>query len=95
MSGAPDDPILGELREQVSEADRAIVDEINARLELVARIKAHKDANGIGFLDPAREQSMLEDLAQTNRGPLSAEGLQELFTFILDLSKREVARETP
>jgi hypothetical protein len=33
---------------------------------------------------------MLEDLTRANRGPLSAEGLRELFGTILDLSKREV-----
>ena len=35
---------------------------------------------------------MLQYLARANRGPLSAEGLRELFTEVLDLTKREVAR---
>jgi hypothetical protein len=35
---------------------------------------------------------MLQYLARANRGPLSTEGLHELFTLILDLSKREVSR---
>jgi hypothetical protein len=56
------DPVLHELREQISATDRAIVDAFNTRLELVARIKAHKESRGIGFLDPEREQSMLRDL---------------------------------
>jgi 3-deoxy-7-phosphoheptulonate synthase/chorismate mutase len=85
------DPILDELREKVSDTDRAILDAVNTRLELVARIKAYKDSHGIAFLDPERERSMLQDLTRANRGPLSAEGLHELFGTILDLSKREVA----
>jgi chorismate mutase len=85
------DPVLHELREQISATDRAIVDAFNTRLELVARIKAHKESRGIGFLDPEREQSMLRDLTGATRGPLSAEGLHELFTTLLDLTKREVS----
>jgi len=86
-----DDPVLRELREQISATDRAILDAVNARLELVARIKEHKESRGIGFLDPDRERSMLRDLAEGNGGPLSEDGVRELFTGILDLSKREVA----
>ncbi len=88
---APDDPVLRQFREQISDTDRAIVDAINTRLELVARIKAYKESRGIDFLDPARERSMLRELVDANSGPLSAEGLRELFTEILDLTKREVS----
>jgi chorismate mutase len=88
---AADDPALREFREQISDTDRAILDAVNTRLELVARIRAYKDSHGIAFLDPERERSMLEDLTRANCGPLSAEGLHELFGIILDLTKREVA----
>ena len=87
---APDDPVLRQFREQISDTDRAIVDAVNTRLELVARIKAYKESRGIDFLDPDRERSMLRELVDGNSGPLSAEGLRELFTEILDLTKREV-----
>ena len=80
---AADDPVLNQFREQISDADRAIVDAINTRLELVARIKAYKESRGIDFLDPDRERSMLRELARANPGPLSNEGLRELFTTIL------------
>lgn len=85
------DPVLSQFREQVSETDRAILGAVNTRLQLVAQIKAYKVSRGIDFLDPERERSMLDDLAQANGGPLTAEGLRELFTTILDLTKREVA----
>ena len=35
---------------------------------------------------------MLNYLLRANRGPLSTDGLRELFTEILDLTKREVTR---
>jgi chorismate mutase len=86
------DPTLSDLRGQVSRIDEAILDAVNDRLELVARIKAYKESRGIGFLDPGREEEMLRELTRANRGPLSEEGVRELLQAILDLSKREVAR---
>jgi chorismate mutase len=89
-----DDPVLEQLRDQITDTDRAIVEAINKRLELVAQVKAYKESRGIGFLDPAREEWMLDYLTRANQGPLSSEGLRELFETILDLSKREVSLES-
>ena len=87
-----DDPLIKQLREQISDTDRSIVDAINTRLRLVARLKRYKESQGIGFLDPEREEWMLQYLTGANRGPLSQDGLKELFEEILDLTKREVGR---
>ena len=92
MAGQNDDPLIRQLREQISDADRTIVEAVNARLKLVARLKAYKESRGLSFVDPEREEWMLSYLTRANRGPLSAEGLQELFSEILDLTKREVGR---
>ena len=86
-----EDPVIRQFREQISDNDRAIMEAVNKRLKLVAQVKAYKESRGLGFLDPEREEWMLQYLSRANRGPLSAEGLQELFRTILDLSKREVA----
>jgi chorismate mutase len=87
-----DDPVIRQFREQITDTDRAIVEAVNKRLRLVAQVKAYKESRGLGFLDPEREEWMLQYLTRANRGPLSGEGLRELFQMILDLSKREVAR---
>jgi chorismate mutase len=87
-----EDPLIRQLREQISDTDRSIVEAMNMRLRLVARLKVYKESRGIGFLDPEREEWMLQYLQRANRGPLSGEGLQELFEEILDLTKREVQR---
>jgi chorismate mutase len=87
-----DDPLIKQLRQQISDTDRSIVDAINTRLRLVARLKTYKESRGIDFLDPEREEWMLQYLARANRGPLSPDGLKELFEEILDLTKREVQR---
>ena len=92
MSSGPTDPRIRQLREQISDNDRAIVEAINTRLKLVAQLKRYKEARGIEFVDPDREEWMLQYLARANRGPLSADGLREIYSELLDLTKREVVR---
>ena len=87
-----EDAVIAELREQIEALDRQVLEAVNARLELVAKIRRHKEKNGISFLDPGREEWLLQHLAEINGGPLSEEGVRELFTTILDLVKRELAR---
>jgi chorismate mutase/prephenate dehydratase len=93
VSDHASDPTVRRLRAEISDLDRAIVDAVNARLELVAELREYKLVNGIPFVDPERERQLLEDLASINRGPLSTEGVRELFSEILDLTKREVTRD--
>ena len=88
------DPLIRQLREQISDNDVRIVEALNARLKLVARLKRVKEERGIGFLDPAREEWLLQHLTQANRGPLSHEGLQGIYAELLELTKREVGRTT-
>jgi len=84
------DPFVDRLRAQISALDREVLDAFNRRLELVARLKRHKDEHGLDFLDPDRERRMLEELRSANGGPLSDEGVGTLLHALLDLTKREV-----
>ncbi len=43
------------------------------------------------FVDPEREAWLLDYLRGANTGRLSDEGLRELLTTVLDLTKRELA----
>jgi len=88
-----DDPTIRRIREDISQLDRAIVEAVNSRLELVARLKLYKEENGFPFLDPDRERQLLADLAEVNRGPLTNAGLHELVAAILGLTKRELERD--
>ena len=92
MSEQSADSLIRQLREQISDNDRSIVEAVNTRLKLVARLKSYKESRGLEFVDVAREEWMLQYLARANRGPLSPEGLKEIYSEILDLTKREVAR---
>jgi 3-deoxy-7-phosphoheptulonate synthase/chorismate mutase len=84
------DPTVGRIRDELAQRDREILDAVNARLRLVAELKRYKDEAGIPFVDREQEQRLLDRLAAANTGPLSEEGLRELFTTILALTKREV-----
>ena len=92
MNEQAQDPLIRQLREQISDTDRTIVEAMNKRLQLVARLKGYKESRGMSFIDPEREEWMLQYLTRANRGPLSSDGLRELFQEILDLTKREVDR---
>jgi chorismate mutase len=85
------DPTVQQLRDEISELDRAILDAVNGRIELVAALRRHKQEVGLPFVDAERERQLLADLASANSGPLSDEGLRELFGGLLDLTKREVS----
>ena len=84
------DPVIQQFRDKISDNDRALVEAVNTRLKLVARLKNYKESRGLSFVDPEREEWMLQYLTRANRGPLSPEGLRQLFEHLLDLTKREV-----
>jgi chorismate mutase len=86
-----DDPYVLKVRRELSDLDSALVELVNKRLRIVAQLKRYKDEHGIGFVDLAREEWMLQYLQRANRGPLTPEGLAELYHELLDLTKREIA----
>jgi chorismate mutase len=87
------DPVIRELREKISDVDRGLVDALNARLKLVARLKRYKESHGIDFVDPEREEWMFTYLARANRGPLTQAGLREIYGAVLDLTKAELTQQ--
>jgi chorismate mutase len=87
------DAYVQQVRRQISDVDSALVDLVNKRLKLVSQLKRYKDEHGIGFVDLAREEWMLQYLQRANRGPLSEAGLSELYHQLLDLMKREVTAQ--
>ena len=93
MTVAPaQDEHVARVRREISDLDRALVELVNRRLELVSRLKRYKDEHGIGFVELAREEWMLQYLQRLNRGPLTREGLEELYGELLALTKREIER---
>jgi chorismate mutase/prephenate dehydratase len=92
MTVAAQDEYVARARRQISDLDRSLVELVNKRLVLVAKLWRYKDEHGLVLVDPAREEWMLQYLQRLNRGPLSREGLEELYHELLGLMKREVQR---
>lgn len=82
------------VRREISDLDRALVELVNKRLKLVASLKRYKDEHGIDFVDLAREEWMIQYLQRLNQGPLTRDGLSELYHELLALMKREVTRDS-
>jgi chorismate mutase len=87
------DHVIDRLRDEIADVDRRLVATINARLALVKKMRKYKEERGIPFLDPAREEWMLQYLKRANTGPLSSEGLAEVYTHVLSLTKAELGHE--
>ena len=90
---AVDDPHVARVRREISDLYSALVELVNKRLKLVSQLKRYKEEHGIGFVDLAREEWMLQYLQRANRGPLSAEGLSRLYHELLALMKSEVVAQ--
>src|SRR2546421_9757360 len=74
------DPLIRQLREQISDADRTIIEAVNVRLKVVSRLKDCKESRGMSFVDPEREEWMLNFLTRANGGPrLAGEVLESLY----------------
>ena len=79
-----------ELRAEIAGNDAEIIAAVNRRLELVAELWRLKAERGDARLDPDRERRLREELARSNEGPLSGEGLERLVDELLALTKREL-----
>jgi len=83
------DPVE-ELRARIGANDRELVGAVNERLRLVGKLWALKRERGLARVDPERERRLRAELAATNDGPLSDDGLERLLTELLALTKSEL-----
>jgi chorismate mutase len=86
------DPVIRNYREQISDNDLKILEALNRRIKLVKRLKDYKESQGLSFYDAAQEDWVITYLCRANPGPLSNEGLREIYGVILQWAKREAAR---
>ncbi|MGA2082602.1 MAG: chorismate mutase [Holophaga sp.] len=89
MARSSDDPVVRSCRQQIAGLDRRILEALNLRIDLVKRLKVHKEAQGLAFHDPAQEERLLDQLCRANGGPLSEEGVRTIFRLILEWGKRD------
>jgi prephenate dehydrogenase len=85
---------LDRLREEIGALDRAVLETLNRRLELVYRVNRHKQETGTPLIDAQREAELLAELVRANAGPLSERSVQGVFAAVLDVMKQEVKGAT-
>jgi chorismate mutase len=89
MSQPATDPVVQDLRRQLSAVDREIVDAVNRRVALVRELHRYKAERGYPLSDPAREAELVGELVRANPGPLSSDGLRAVYAAILAEWRRE------
>ena len=92
MGSTESDPVIKQYREQISDNDLKILEALNKRLQLVEKLKQYKDTKGISFVDPAQEDWVITYLSRSNRGPLSQDGLEQVFRLVLAVTKEELGK---
>jgi chorismate mutase len=78
-------------RAQIAAQDLKILEALNTRIDLVKRLRAFKETQGLPFHDAAQEDRLLAALREANQGPLPDEGVEEVFRLILAWTKRATA----
>ena len=91
MTAAHADPVVQAFRSEIAALDARLLATVNERIAVVAQLHRYKAERGIPVRDPAREEELLGHLRSINEGPLSPQGLADLYTFVLELVRREAA----
>jgi prephenate dehydrogenase len=91
---------LADLRVRIEALDREVLAALNRRLDLVRRVRVHKQETGQPIIDAAREAELLDELVRANDGPLGEPAVRSLFSAVLDVMKQESqgssgGRQTP
>ena len=87
------DPTVQRLRDEISALDRSILDAVEQAYRPRRGAEASQAGGRASVPRPRARAALLDDLVSANSGPLSDEGVGELFRELLDLTKREVAGE--
>lgn len=73
---------LEEIRKQIDEVNRMLVDLLNHRQALVHKAFMYKKTHGLKLRDRDREAQMLEQVLSHNTGPLTYKTLTDIFRAI-------------
>ena len=95
MADPQADAVVRQMRDAIIDNDLRLLAAVNRRLELVARLRAYKEAQGMGFVDQTREEWMHGYLQGANHGPLTPQGLTEIYGHLLELTKVETNGRGP
>ncbi len=88
---------LEELRKQIDELDRQLVDLLNERAKAAIQIGHLKAATSLPVYEPAREKLVFQNVRAKNKGPLPDIELTHIYERVIDvmraLQRNELASE--
>ena len=79
---------LEELRIQIDEVDRRVVELLNERTRVVEQIGKVKRQAALPVYEPKREEAVFDNVTKCNHGPLSPEALRGIFERIIDEARK-------
>ncbi len=79
---------LLELREEIDQIDRSLVELFERRMEVCSDVARYKIANGRKVFDKEREQAKLTALGGLAQNEFNRHGIQELFSQIMSMSRK-------
>lgn len=78
---------LSKLRDRIDNIDKNILDLLNQRLDVAKEIGRCKGRSEAVVMDSARESNVIKRLFTLNKGPMSNEAIQHIFTEIFGSSR--------
>ncbi len=78
---------IEELRKQIDDIDRELVQKLNARAELALKIRVLKAQSDLPLYDPGREEKIFQKITSANDGPLYDDDLRGIYETILHTMK--------
>ena len=70
-------------RDEINRIDKEIVGYLNERAKIVLEIKRLKKKNNLPLYDAKREEELLDNIANYNKGPLYNDNIIQIFESIL------------
>ncbi len=78
---------IADWRKKIDEIDRHLVELLNERARCVVEIGKIKSQNGLPIHEPHREEEVLRQALDANRGPLDNEAIRRVFEGIVHVGR--------
>ena len=87
------DAVVRQMRDALIDNDLKLLAAINARITLAARLDTYTRQHGRKAVEQVPDDWMHLYIQLANQGPLSDEGLRDLYGHLLEITRREVSPE--
>jgi chorismate mutase len=79
---------ISELRKQIDDLDRRLVELLSQRAQAAHEIGRLKRGVGMPIYEPDREQTVFENVRRANRGPLRDHELFSIYQRVMDIMRQ-------